>query len=92
MLFGLMKLLLYYYNDVEDTESGVLQVKHLFEAVRERQKEYSEFMFWGCFTYDKKGPCHIWTPETKQEKEEAQKAIESMNKDLEPILKEEWEL
>jgi hypothetical protein len=49
-------------------------------------------MFWGCFTYDKKGPCYIWTPETKQEKAEAQKAIDTMNKELEPIRKEEWEL
>ena len=26
-------------------------------------------MFWGCFSYDKKGPCHCWTPETNKEKE-----------------------
>ena len=25
-------------------------------------------MFWGCFAYDKKGPCHIWKDETAAEK------------------------
>jgi hypothetical protein len=44
-------------------------------------------MFWGCFTYDKKGPFHIWTPETKKEKEEAKKAVDKMNQELEPILR-----
>jgi hypothetical protein len=33
-------------------------------------------MFWGCFSYDKKGPCHIWKPETKTERAAAQKEIE----------------
>jgi hypothetical protein len=28
-------------------------------VIRERWKGYSEFMFWGCFSYDSKGPCHI---------------------------------
>ena len=34
---------------------------------------------WGCFTYDKKGPCHIWLPETAAEKKLAE---------IEPIAKE----
>jgi hypothetical protein len=49
-------------------------------------------MFWGCFSYDKKGPCHCWLPETKQEKEQAEKAIEKLNEELEPILYDKWEL
>ncbi|KFY41167.1 hypothetical protein V494_03175 [Pseudogymnoascus sp. VKM F-4513 (FW-928)] len=61
-------------------------------CIRERWKGYSEFMFWGCFTYDKKGPCHCWIPETKQEKREAEIEIAMMNEELEPILREEWEL
>lgn len=61
-------------------------------AIRERWKGYSEFMFWGCFSYDKKGPCHCWLPETKQEKEQAEKVIEKLNEELEPILRDEWEL
>ena len=61
-------------------------------CIRERWKGYSEFMFWGCFTYEKKGPCHIWQPETKQEKERAERDLEEWNKELEPIMKEQWEL
>lgn len=61
-------------------------------CIRERWKGYSEFMFWGCFTYDKKGPCHCWIPETKQEKRDAEIEINMMNEELEPILREEWEL
>lgn len=34
-------------------------------VVRPRWHGASEFMFWGCFSYDKKGPCHIWKPETE---------------------------
>jgi transposase len=61
-------------------------------CIRERWKGYSEFMFWGCFSYEKKGPCHCWKPETKKEKEYSIKKINEMNELLEPILKEEWEL
>lgn len=35
----------------------------------------SEFMFWGCFTYDKKGQYHIWKTETAAEKLEAQEEL-----------------
>ena len=28
---------------------------------------YLEAMFWGCFTYDHKGPCHIYYPETLEQ-------------------------
>lgn len=61
-------------------------------CIRERWKGYSEFMFWGCFSYYKKGPCHSYIPETAAEKKKAQKVIEKMNEELEPILREEWEL
>ncbi|KAI1678360.1 Tc1 [Pyrenophora tritici-repentis] len=61
-------------------------------VIRERWKGYSEFMFWGCFSYNYKGPLHVWRPETAKEKKEAALKIEEMNKILEPIMKEEWEL
>lgn len=64
----------------------------LKSCIRERWKGYTEFMFWGSFTYDKKGPCHIWGPETKQEKEAAEKAIAELNEIYEPICRERWEL
>ncbi|KAK7190291.1 hypothetical protein PSPO01_04012 [Paraphaeosphaeria sporulosa] len=61
-------------------------------CIRERWKGYSEFMFWGCFSYDEKGPCHCWLLETKAKKEEATKEIERLNQELEPIMKEKWEI
>jgi transposase len=61
-------------------------------CIRERWKGSSEFMFWGCFSYDQKGPCHCWLPETAQEKAQSVKIVEALNKELEPIMKEKWEL
>jgi hypothetical protein len=51
-----------------------------------------EFMFWGCFSYDKKGPCHIWKRETAQEKKKATEILNKINKELEPELRIQWEL
>ena len=33
-------------------------------CIRTRYKSFQEFMFWGSFRYDKKGPCHIWNAAT----------------------------
>ncbi|KIX09038.1 uncharacterized protein Z518_00116 [Rhinocladiella mackenziei CBS 650.93] len=61
-------------------------------AIRNRWKGFSSFMFWGCFSYNEKGPFHIWTKETATEKEAAQKEIDEFNRLREPALREEWEL
>jgi hypothetical protein len=66
--------------------------KYVKSCIRERWKGFAEFQFWGCFTYDSKGPCHIWHPETAQEKKKAAQDLEEINAKLEPILREEWEL
>ena len=49
-------------------------------------------MFWGCFSYDQKGPCHCWGPETAAQKRQADEEIEKLNQELEPLMKERWEL
>lgn len=61
-------------------------------VIRRRYKGYSEFMFWACFTYDFKGPCHCWTVETAKEKKAAQKEIDALNVVQEKKAREEWEL
>lgn len=66
--------------------------RHAKSVIRPRWKGYSEFMFWACFSYDRKGPCHIYTAETKKEKDEAAKETEALNLTLEPLKKQEWEL
>jgi len=64
----------------------------LKSTIRERWAGYQEFMFWGCFSWDSKGPCYIWEKETAQEKKQADEAIATLNAEIEPILKEQWEL
>ena len=49
-------------------------------------------MFWGSFSYNKKGPCFIWRPETAQEKKAAQKELDEINAELEAECKRKWEL
>ena len=63
----------------------------LEEITRKRWKSYSEFMFWGCFSYDRKGPCHIWKPESAAEKQAAKEEIDKWNNAAEPIYREIWE-
>ena len=60
-----------------------------YHCIRRRWKGFKEFMFWGCFSYDKKGPCHVWEDETPKEKREAERWLEAQNKILEPICKAE---
>ena len=49
-------------------------------------------MFWGCFSYDYKGPCHCWKSETAKEKKIAENHIKGLNDRLEPAARQEWEL
>jgi hypothetical protein len=48
-------------------------------------------MFWGCFSYDLKGPCHIWQKETVEERLRAQGVLDSWNESLEPEYRRRWE-
>lgn len=66
--------------------------KHDKSCVRPRWKGFSEFMFWGAFSWDHKAPCHIYKKETAQQKKEADEAIKLLNKQYEPIKRLEWEL
>ena len=59
--------------------------------IRVRYKGFSEFMFWGCFSYDRKGPMHCWSTETLKEKRAATKELERINNALEPYAKSTWE-
>jgi hypothetical protein len=37
-------------------------------------------MFWGCFTYDYKGSCYIYYPETAEQKTYYKEQINKLNK------------
>ena len=49
-------------------------------------------MFWGCFSYDHKGPCHIWESKTAAEKKESARDLDALNARLKPEKRAEWEL
>jgi hypothetical protein len=49
-------------------------------------------MFWGSFSYNKKGPCYVWKPETARERAESERAIEKLNEEIELLMKEMWEI
>jgi hypothetical protein len=48
-------------------------------VIRRRWKEVTEFIFWGCFSYDEKGACHVFRPETTQEKKRAEEVLTEIN-------------
>jgi transposase len=60
-------------------------------CIRRRWKGFSEFMFWGAFSYDKKGPCHVWEKETAEEKRERKADLEARNSLIEKANKQKWE-
>jgi transposase len=66
--------------------------KPVKSTVRARWAGACEFMFWGCFSYDWKGPCHCWESETKAEKAEAKIKLDQMNQVIERVEKENWEM
>ena len=67
--------------------------RFLRSCIRERWKGSCEVMFWGCFSYEKKeGPSYCWGPETAFEKKKAKEKIDALNKELEPLYRQQWEL
>lgn len=61
-------------------------------VIRRRYKGSCEFMFWGCFSYDFKGPCHIYQKPTTAETKIAVKELEIANRAREQRARAEWEL
>ena len=47
-------------------------------------------MFWGAFSYDKKGPCHVWEKETAQEKKDRKDDLNKRNSLREKANKQKW--
>ena len=51
------------------------------DYIERRYNNYSEAMFWGCFTYDYKGPYHIYYPKTLEQKAINKEKIDKLNKE-----------
>jgi hypothetical protein len=61
-------------------------------VIRRRWKGVKEFMFWGVFSYYKKGLYYIWKDESAKEKKVAKANLEARNSLTEAAHKEMWEL
>lgn len=61
-------------------------------VIRRRYKGSCEFIFWGCFSYDRKGPCHIYQTPTAAQTKKAVNELEIVNREREKQAQEEWEL
>jgi hypothetical protein len=48
-------------------------------------------MFWGSFSYNKKGPYHVWEKETLEEKRERKADLNAKNKKIKKKNKKKWE-
>jgi hypothetical protein len=49
-------------------------------------------MWWSCFSWDHKGPYHIWRAQTDIERKKDDLELAELNKQLEVTTKAEWEL
>jgi hypothetical protein len=59
--------------------SWYLDERYHPDCIEQRYNNYSEAMFWGCFTYDHKGPCHIYYPETAEQKKANEEKMDKLN-------------
>jgi hypothetical protein len=48
-------------------------------------------MFWGAFSFNKKGPCHVWEKETAEKKKERKANLDARNSLIEKANKQKWE-
>jgi len=60
-------------------------------AVRSRWKGFSQFMFWGCFSYYHKGPSHCWKQENPEMKHYYANLMDKYNEEHEPAQRALWE-
>ncbi|KAH8771524.1 hypothetical protein BGZ57DRAFT_711307, partial [Hyaloscypha finlandica] len=51
------------------------------DYIERRYNNYMEAMFWACFTYDCKGPCHIYHKEMVEQKEVNEDEMDRINED-----------
>jgi hypothetical protein len=61
-------------------------------VIRRRWKGHSVFMFWGCFTWLKKGPCHIWKEKSPAMTKKYDIIMAKYNEGTKKQARQEWEL
>lgn len=60
------------------------------DCIEVRYNNYTEAMFWGCFSFDFKGPCHVYVKESATEKREYTAIIKAHNDTQIPIIRAQW--
>ena len=61
-------------------------------VIRRRWKGFSEFMFWGSFSYDSKGPCHIWKAQTVAQRKRDDIELAELNAQKEAEAEALWRI
>ena len=61
-------------------------------VIRRRWKRFSEFMFWGCFSWDSKGPYYIWRAQSVAERKKNNLELAELNEKLKANTKVERKL
>lgn len=51
------------------------------DVKHDRTRNECCLQFYGCFRYNYKGPCHVYYPETEEEKAKAEAHLEELNRD-----------
>jgi hypothetical protein len=60
------------------------------DCIEIRYNNYSEAMFWGCFSYNSKEPCYIYLKETPAQTAEYKRIIDAHNLVQLPQIQAEW--
>jgi hypothetical protein len=61
------------------------------DCIIRRYKNYATVMFWGAIAYNWKGPCHIWTKESAEEKKENDQLAAYLRAEAMPAALKAWE-
>jgi len=51
------------------------------DCIERRYNNYSKAVFWACFMYDHKGPCHIYYDETPEQKTHNEEKMACLNEE-----------
>jgi hypothetical protein len=70
--------------------SRTLEERFHPNVIEVRYNNYLEAMFWGCFSYDHKGPCHVYLKEDPSKTADWDQIINEKNAEIELKLRVEF--
>ena len=72
--------------------SQIVEERYHPDIIERRYNNYSEAMFWGCFSYDHKGPYHVYYKETDEQKLRYEELMQKLNdEEIEAECREEFD-